>query len=131
MTSRYINSGFMEGRSYIIGRAGQLRIVGSSVSRSHASITFEDGMIKLRDLSSTNGTMVEKSGRFVPCQEAYISLNTRLKIGNGIYSVKGLLATYGIYGVSRDNTDFTIHLSKPSRKTNLPHLNPNNLVLGQ
>jgi hypothetical protein len=87
-------------------------------------------MIKLRDLSSTNGTMVEKSGRFVPCQEAYISLNTRLKIGNGIYSVKALLATYGIYGVSRDNTDFTIHLSKP-RKTNLPHLNPNNLVLGQ
>jgi pSer/pThr/pTyr-binding forkhead associated (FHA) protein len=113
MTSKFINSKFMEGRSYVIGRAGQLRIVDSSVSRSHATITFEDGMIKLRDLGSTNGTLVEKTGRFVPCQEAHVSLNTRLKIGNGIYSVKGLLATSGIYAVSHDNTDFTIHLSRP------------------
>jgi hypothetical protein len=130
MTSKYINSRFMEGRSYVIGRVGELRVVDSSVSRSHATITFEDGMIKLRDLGSTNGTLVEKFGRFVPCQEAYVSPNTRLKIGNGIYSVKGLLATSGIYAVSHDNTDFTIHLSRPSKKTDLSHLNTKNLVLG-
>ncbi|MGB5329528.1 MAG: FHA domain-containing protein [Gammaproteobacteria bacterium] len=123
MTSKYTSSGFMDGRTYIIGRAGQIRIHDSSVSRSHAKITFVDGMIRIRDLCSTNGTFVEKGGKFVPCHEAYISPNTRLKIGAGAYSVKGLLAASGIYAISQDDTDFTIILSRPSRKTNLRHIN--------
>jgi len=113
----------MEGRTYIIGRAGQLRIDDSSVSRSHADITFIDGMIKIRDLCSTNGTFIEKDDKFVRCQEAYISPNTRLKIGTGLYSVKGLLAVSGIYAIAQDDTDFTIILSKPIRKANLRHVN--------
>jgi pSer/pThr/pTyr-binding forkhead associated (FHA) protein len=112
----------MDDRTLIIGRAGQIRIDDSSVSRSHADITFVDGMIKIRDLCSTNGTFVEKGGKFVPCHEAYISPNTRLKIGAGVYSVKGLLAASGIYAISQDDTNFTIILARPSRKANLRHV---------
>ena len=116
VTSKYINSGFMDGRTYIIGRAGQLRIDDSSVSRSHADIKFVDGMIKIRDLCSTNGTFVENGSKFVPCHEAYISPNTRIKFGAVVYSLKGLLAASGINAISQDDTVFTIILSKPSRK---------------
>ena len=114
MASKCSNSGLMEGRVFIVGRTGQLRIDDSSVSRSHAEIKFTNGMIKLRDLNSTNGTYVEIGGMFVPCRETYVSPNSRLKIGNSVCSVKGLLATSGIYAVTHEDTDFTIILSKPN-----------------
>ena len=119
MTSKCTNAGFMEGRKFIIGRTGQIRIDDPSVSRSHAEIKFADGLIVIRDLCSTNGTFVENGGTFVCCQEAFISPNSRLKIGKHIYTVKSLLATSGIYAVTHDDTDFTVILSRPSRHTNL------------
>ncbi|MEM7564438.1 MAG: FHA domain-containing protein [Pseudomonadota bacterium] len=117
MTSKCTNAGFINGRRLIIGRTAQIRIDDPSVSRSHAEIKFSDGMILIRDLCSTNGTFVEKDGKFVLCQEAHLSPNSKVKIGSHVTTVKGLLAISGIYAVTHEDTDFTIILSKPNKHT--------------
>ena len=117
MAIRYIGSSFMDRRSYTIGRNGQIQIDDSTVSRLHAVITFDDGLMKIRDMGSTNGTYVKKYGKFIQCQEMYVSPNTKINIGKGIFSVKDLLASAGVHAVSKtDNTAFTINLANPIKK---------------
>jgi pSer/pThr/pTyr-binding forkhead associated (FHA) protein len=42
----------------IVGREGDIAAVDGRVSRRHAKITLQDGVLSVEDLNSTNGTMV-------------------------------------------------------------------------
>lgn len=50
----------LDGTSTTVGRSpdGDLVIEGSSVSRSHAEIWDEQGTFRIKDLGSSNGTLV-------------------------------------------------------------------------
>jgi len=104
--------GYMDGRTFVIGRTGDIRIDDQTVSKAHARLTFEEGLIKLTDLRSSNGTYVEKYGKFVRCNEMYISAKTRIILGDSVYTVKSLLA-------SQDSTGHTDEIAKLCVKNNL------------
>ena len=48
--------GLLDGRSFTIGREGNIRIDSPTASKIHASIKISGREIYLRDLNSTNGT---------------------------------------------------------------------------
>jgi pSer/pThr/pTyr-binding forkhead associated (FHA) protein len=54
---------------------------GSYVSRKHAKITFEDGVWKIADLGSSNGTYVKRDD-FEKVEEAEIESGTEIALGN-------------------------------------------------
>jgi pSer/pThr/pTyr-binding forkhead associated (FHA) protein len=109
--------GFMEGRTYTIGRAGHIRIDDPSVSRGHAEIRFIDGKIRLRDLSSTNGTFLVKGNELVHFEEGPVNPNQRLVLGSRPHTVKGLLAIVGIFATYSEQNGLSIKLSRPSKKS--------------
>ena len=120
VTGNEAEYGYLEGRKFVIGRIGHIRIDDQTVSMNHAQITFTDGMIKLTDLGSTNGTYVEKYGKFVPCTEMYISAKTRIMLGDSVYSVKSLLELSEISILPSDKSGGIDKLSKSDRKSKLP-----------
>ena len=108
--------GFIEGRTYTIGREGHIRIDDSSLSRGHAEIKFVDGKIRLRDLGSTNGTYLVVGKETVGISESFVIPEQRVVIGNGHYTVKELLAMVGIIASYSDQYGLDIKLSKPAKK---------------
>lgn len=81
----------LEGRSFIVGRAGHILVRGTTVSNQHAEIKFEDGRILLRDLNSTNGLyMVTDKGR-KRFRQSYVSPNQVIYLGSEKTSVQNLL----------------------------------------
>jgi pSer/pThr/pTyr-binding forkhead associated (FHA) protein len=54
---------------------------GSYVSRKHAKITFEDGVWKIADLGSSNGTYVKRDD-FEKVEEAEIEDGAEIALGN-------------------------------------------------
>lgn len=67
----------------LIGRADQcdIPINDSSVSREHASIERKDGRFLLRDLRSTNGTVV--NGK--PIDVAVLNHGDKIRIGRAVF----------------------------------------------
>ncbi|HKJ53920.1 MAG TPA: FHA domain-containing protein [Gammaproteobacteria bacterium] len=81
----------LEGRSFIVGRAGHVLVRGTTVSNQHAEIKFEKGRILLRDLNSTNGLfMVTDQGR-KRFRQSYVTPNQVIYLGTEKTSVQDLL----------------------------------------
>lgn len=55
---------------------------GVYVSRKHASITCEDGVWRVRDLGSSNGTFVLRESDFERVEEAELADGTEIAFGN-------------------------------------------------
>jgi hypothetical protein len=81
----------LEGRSFIVGRAGHILVRGTTVSNQHAEIKFEEGRILLRDLDSTNGLyMVTDQGR-KRFRQSYVKPENIIYLGTQRTSVQELL----------------------------------------
>jgi pSer/pThr/pTyr-binding forkhead associated (FHA) protein len=74
-----------EGQEIIIGRSSELDmvLVEEMVSRRHARITLQDGVISIEDLGSTNGTFV--NGEKI--QKGTLKEGDRILIGTSILKV--------------------------------------------
>ncbi|MFW5697197.1 MAG: FHA domain-containing protein [Fimbriimonadaceae bacterium] len=55
---------------------------GAYVSRKHAEILCEDGVFKIRDLGSSNGTFILREGNFDKVDEAELEEGTEIALGN-------------------------------------------------
>ena len=108
--------GSMEGRAYTIGREGNIRIDDPSLSRGHAEIRFIDGKIRLRDLSSTNGTYLVARNKIIAINESFVTLDQRVAMGSKHYTVKALLAMAGIFASYSDETGLVIKSATPDEK---------------
>jgi pSer/pThr/pTyr-binding forkhead associated (FHA) protein len=109
-----IGIGFMEGKTYIVGREGHIYVNDPSVSRQHAEIKFIDGRIRLRDLNSSNGTYVLKANQKVQVQEGYVKPQQPIAIGLRQCTVQSLLANVGVHATYSDAAGLTIELEKPA-----------------
>jgi len=107
-----IGIGFMEGKTYIVGREGHIYVNDPSVSRQHAEIKFIDGKIRLRDLNSSNGTYVLKANQRVQVQEGYVKPNQPIAIGLQQCTVQSLLANVGVHATYSDAGRLIIELEK-------------------
>jgi len=107
-----IGIGFMEGKTYIVGREGHIYVNDPSVSRQHAEIKFIDGRIRLRDLNSRNGTYVLKTNQRVQVQEEYVQPNQTIALGLLQCTVQSLLANVGVHVTFSDAGGLTIELEK-------------------
>ena len=112
----HTEAGYPDGKSYIVGRDGHIKLDDLSASRGHAEIKFINGRIYLRDLSSTNGTyLVKKNDTLVPFEEGFLSPNQLLMIGSHTYTIKSLLANIGIYASYSEQSGLTVKLSNSSQ----------------
>ena len=93
----------IRGRRFFIGREPdcQLRPRNPLISRYHAALEFRDGGVFVRDLGSTNGTVV--NGRTLDQEAAEVFDNARLRIGPLRFLVQvgedGLCAAAGSDGL--------------------------------
>ena len=111
---------FMEGRSYIIGRNGDIRIDDPAVSRGHAEIRFTEGNIYLRDLKSTNGTYLAGGKNAGRISEGFVSPHQRVMIGSHIYTIRNLLASVGVYASYTRENGLRVKLTRPQKKFAAP-----------
>ena len=115
--------GLLEGRTYIIGRAGNIDIEdhiyinSPSVSRRHAAMKIKNGRIYLCDLDSTNGTYLIDNDNLVPFKEGYVSPAQPIVIGEVECTINSLLAIAGVYPASKNNAS-DIEETKPSIPVN-------------
>lgn len=107
---------YMEGRAYIIGRDGQIRIDDPSLSRCHAEIKFTNGNILLRDLESTNGTYLIINNKLIAVDQTYVHPNQRVVMGGGKYTIKELLALAGIYVSYSNKFGLVVNMASPVQK---------------
>ncbi len=84
--------GFFEGRSYIVGRSGHIRINDPFASRFHAELNVVNGRFFLRDLGSSNGTYLVSENKLERLNEGYVRLRQPILIGSLKYTVRDLLA---------------------------------------
>ncbi|MDI9635063.1 FHA domain-containing protein [Kamptonema cortianum] len=61
---------------------------GVYVSRKHAKITEEDGVYKITDLGSSNGTYIARDGDFQRIDESEISSGDEIALGNARFVFK-------------------------------------------
>jgi hypothetical protein len=84
--------------SYRIGRGSDNDIVvdDSSISRVHAELTLlPDGRYSVRDLGSSNGTMVQGAGGWELVDEATIAADQPIRFGKRMATPKELVALSG------------------------------------
>ena len=115
--------GLLDGRTYIIGREGNIYIEdhiyinSPSVSRRHAAMKIKNGRIYLCDLDSTNGTYLIDNDSLVPFKEGYVSPAQPIVIGEVECTINSLLAIAGVYSASKTNAS-DIEETKPSIPVN-------------
>jgi len=112
--------GLMEGRSYVIGRDGDIRIDSPAASKYHATIKISDGKIYLRDLNSTNGTYLIKNNSRQLFEEGYLEPDQLIEIGGEEHSIQSLLAIAVRFSNSEDtkNQDKTSFFGSIKRLLN-------------
>ena len=102
--------GLVDGRTYIIGREGDvyledhIYINSPSVSRRHAAMKIKNGRIFLCDLDSTNGIYLIENDSLVPFKEGYVSPSQPIVIGQVKCTINSLLAIAGVSSTSRNIT---------------------------
>lgn len=105
--------GLIDGRTYIIGREGEVYIEdhiyinSPSVSRRHAAMKIKNGRIYLCDLDSTNGTYLIENDSLVPFKEGYVSPSQPIAIGHVKCTINSLLAIAGVSSDSKNTTSNT------------------------
>jgi pSer/pThr/pTyr-binding forkhead associated (FHA) protein len=71
-----------------------IQIADDSVSRVHAEIAVsDDGKLSLRDLASSNGTILIRGGQRRRIQQEFLSATDHVMFGEVVVSVKDLLDT--------------------------------------
>lgn len=93
-----VNLKLIEGRSFIIGRQGHIFIDSITASNHHAEIKVVNQKIYLRDLDSTNGTFLLKSGSRVRFDKGYVKPQQVVVIGGKRHTAMELLAIAGNFG---------------------------------
>ncbi|MEX2480151.1 MAG: FHA domain-containing protein, partial [Gammaproteobacteria bacterium] len=78
-------------KTYIIGRAGDIKLYDDTVSRRHASLEIADGALVLRDLRSRNGTYEIRDKQLVPFSGGAIARDQVFAFGECVRSVAQLL----------------------------------------
>lgn len=78
-------------KTYIIGRAGDIKLYDDTVSRRHASLEIADGALVLRDLRSRNGTYEIRDKQLVPFSGGAIDRDQVFAFGECVRSVAQLL----------------------------------------
>ena len=81
-------------QTYRIGRSGDNDVVigDRSVSRRHAELRVEHGRYQLIDLGSTNGTYVRDGKDWAKIDQAFVSADERIMLGDTVTTVTALLA---------------------------------------
>jgi pSer/pThr/pTyr-binding forkhead associated (FHA) protein len=104
-SDQMVDVGYLEGRTYIIGRDGHIYIDSPTVSKLHAELRIINGRIYLKDLNSTNGTYLLKNNRLVYFEEGFVSLLQPIAIGDERYTVQNLLEIAGDFTFIEDITE--------------------------
>ncbi|MGE0484839.1 MAG: FHA domain-containing protein [Gammaproteobacteria bacterium] len=81
----------MARQTYIIGRAGDIKLYDDTVSRRHACLEIEDGTMFLRDLDSRNGTYEIRDKQLVPFAAGVIDTDQVFAFGECVRSALQLL----------------------------------------
>jgi pSer/pThr/pTyr-binding forkhead associated (FHA) protein len=87
---------FLRPGSNIVGREADILITDARVSRRHAEITLENQTVKLKDLGSTNGTIVNGE-KLEPGNEVTLSASDEVMFGG----VKLILSFPGEGGITQ------------------------------
>jgi pSer/pThr/pTyr-binding forkhead associated (FHA) protein len=85
--------GLIDGRTYIIGREGHIRINSPSVSKQHLEMKIKHRRVYLRDLDSTNGTYLVINNHLVRHDRGYVDQYQTIVIGNVKCTIRDLLTT--------------------------------------
>ncbi|MCB1748881.1 MAG: FHA domain-containing protein [Gammaproteobacteria bacterium] len=88
----------MAKQTFIIGRAGELKLYDDTVSRRHAALEIEDGAMFLRDLDSRNGTYEIRDKVLVPFAGGAIERDQVFAFGECVRSVTQLLDMVAEHG---------------------------------
>ena len=83
----------MAKQTFIIGRAGDIKLYDDTVSRHHACLEIEDGQLTLRDLRSRNGTYELQDKQLIPFTGGRIDRDQVFAFGECVRSVTQLLET--------------------------------------
>jgi len=86
----------MAKQSYIIGRGGHVTLYDDTVSRRHACLEVEDGVLFLRDLESRNGTYEIRDKKLVPFTSGVVFSDQVFAFGECVRSVTQLLKEAGV-----------------------------------
>jgi pSer/pThr/pTyr-binding forkhead associated (FHA) protein len=89
--------GFLEGRTFIIGREGHIYVSDPNASKQHAEMKIADGRICIRDLGSSNGIYVVKDNKPVRFKEKYVEPHQTIVIGRQKHTIQSLLAIAGAF----------------------------------
>ena len=81
----------LEGRSFIIGRAGHILVRGTTVSNHHAELKFDGGRILLRDLDSTNGLYLVTDKGNKRFRKGYVKPGQTVALGTEKIGVQDLI----------------------------------------
>ena len=84
--------GLMDGRSFTIGREGNIRIDSPTASKVHASIKISGKEIYLRDLNSTNGTYLIVNNIAQLFEEGFVGPHQVIVIGGEKCSITNLIS---------------------------------------
>ena len=90
--NKEIDFALMEGKTFIVGRAGHIFINSPKASKYHAELKIVNGKVHLRDLNSTNGTYLVKNGKLVLFSEGWVHKRQIIDIGGDRHLVQSLLA---------------------------------------
>lgn len=82
----------IDNRTYVIGRAGQIRLFDKTASSRHAELSVLNGDFYITDLNSRNGTYVMEGDTRKPFKEGYVELDQTLAFGKQVISVRELVA---------------------------------------
>lgn len=69
-----------EDKEYILGREGSLSFPESSISRKHLKISIKNGKVRILDLDSTNGTIVNNR-KLTPNRNRILKEGDVIKLG--------------------------------------------------
>jgi len=81
----------MAKQTFIIGRAGDIKLYDDTVSRHHACLEIEEGQLTLRDLRSRNGTYELQDKQLIPFTGGRIERDQVFAFGECVRSVTQLL----------------------------------------
>ena len=111
-----VNIELMEGRAFILGREGHIYIDSPTASKHHAEIRIKGGKIYLRDLKSTNGTFLLKSGTLVQFEQGFVNPLQPIVIGKHTYVIQDLLSIASDFVAVDDNTTYVDLPSEPKKR---------------
>lgn len=90
MSRSYLNS-----RTYVIGRAGDIGLTDRTVSGKHAELMIFENELYLTDLGSTNGTRIWRDGEWQPFREGYVKRTDRVAFGREVCTIGELVPEEG------------------------------------